>query len=120
MDDLTCKERIAMAKRTTPRGEADDAAIVSSPRARPRRAPVNTSPEADTITAYLGVERSEDNGTVVQAVAASSSGSNQDQKAPSDAEIRERAYHRYLERGAHQGSEFDDWVEAERELRARR
>lgn len=110
-----------MAKRTTPRAEANDTATVSSPRARSRRTPVNTSPEADTIGAYPGVERSEDNGAVMQAIAPSSSGSSQDEEAaPSDADIRERAYHRYLERGAHQGSEFDDWVEAERELRTRR
>ena len=109
-----------MAKRTTPRSEANETATVSSPRTRSRRVPVNTSPEADTIAAFPGIERSEDDGTVVQAVAAPSSGSNQDQKTPSDAEIRERAYHRYLDRGAHQGSEFDDWVEAERELRTRR
>ena len=109
-----------MVKRRTPRADANDAATLSSPRTRSRRTPVNTSPEADTIGAYPGVERSEDNGAVVQAIAPSSSGSNQDEKAPSDAEIRERAYHRYLERGAHQGNEFDDWVEAERELRTRR
>jgi hypothetical protein len=109
-----------MAKRRTPRAEADEAATVSSPRARSRRTPANTSPEADTIGAFPGVERSEDDGAVTQAIATPPAGSNQDQQAPSDDEIRERAYHRYLERGAHQGSEFDDWVEAERELRTRR
>ena len=106
-----------MAKRTTPRAEANDAATLSSPRTRSRRTPVNTSPEADTIAAYPGVERSDDNGAEVQAIAPSSSGSNLDEKAPSDDDIRHRAYQRYLERGGHQGSEFDDWVEAERELR---
>jgi len=109
-----------MAKRRTPRAEANDAATVSSPPARSRRTPANTSPEADTIGAFPGVERSEDDGAVAQAVATPATGSNRDQQAPSDDEIRERAYHRYLERGAHQGSEFDDWVEAERELRTRR
>jgi len=108
-----------MAKRTTPRAEANDAAT-AAPRARSRRTPVNTSPEADTIGAYPGVERSEDDGTVAQAIATPSSGSHQGQTLPSDEEIRERAYHRYLERGPHQGNEFDDWVEAERELRTRR
>jgi hypothetical protein len=39
------------------------------------------------------------------------------ERAPSDDEIRMRAYHRYLERGASGGLEFDDWLEAERELR---
>ena len=39
---------------------------------------------------------------------------------PTDAEIRARAYEMYLERGGHDGLDFDDWVRAERELRQRR
>lgn len=109
-----------MAKRTTPRAEANDSTAAPSPRAKSRRAPVNTSPEADTIAAYPGVERSEDDGAVAKAVSSPASGSSQSRRLPSDEEIRERAYHRYLERGGHQGSEFDDWVEAERELSTRR
>jgi hypothetical protein len=85
---------------------------------RSRRVPVNTS--SDSIGAYPGVERSEEDGTVAHAIASRSSGTNQSRQSPSDEEIRERAYQRYLERGGHQGSEFDDWVEAERELRTRR
>ena len=34
-------------------------------------------------------------------------------------EIAEAAYHRYLNRGAGDGRDFDDWLEAERELRTR-
>ena len=40
--------------------------------------------------------------------------------APTDDEIRARAYEMYLERGGHDGLDFDDWVRAERELRQRR
>jgi hypothetical protein len=108
-----------MAKRTTPRAEANDAAV-ASPRARSRRTAVNTSPEADTIGAYPGVERSENDGDIMRAPINQPSGPNQTFPSPSDDEIRERAYHRYLERGGHHGSEFDDWVEAERDLRTRR
>ncbi len=36
---------------------------------------------------------------------------------PSEEEIRTRAYHRYLERGGNHGQDFDDWLEAERELK---
>jgi hypothetical protein len=32
-------------------------------------------------------------------------------------EIAEAAYRRYLSRGGEHGRDFDDWVEAERELR---
>ena len=38
---------------------------------------------------------------------------------PSEEDIRTRAYHRYLERGGAAGSDFEDWLEAERELRER-
>ena len=36
---------------------------------------------------------------------------------PSEEEIRMRAYRRYLERGGSDGLDFDDWLEAERELK---
>lgn len=39
---------------------------------------------------------------------------------PTYDEIAEAAYHRYLQRGGNDGGDFDDWVEAERELRSRR
>jgi len=35
----------------------------------------------------------------------------------SQSEIAERAYYLYLERVRHSGSDFDDWLRAERELR---
>jgi Protein of unknown function (DUF2934) len=38
------------------------------------------------------------------------------QREPTDEEVRERAYHRYLERRGTHGSEFDDWLEARRDL----
>jgi hypothetical protein len=39
---------------------------------------------------------------------------------PSEDDIRLRAYHRYLERGGGHGAHFDDWLEAERELKERK
>src|SRR5215831_3507856 len=39
---------------------------------------------------------------------------------PTEDEVRMRAYHRYLERGATDGSDIGDWVEAEKELRFER
>ena len=38
---------------------------------------------------------------------------------PSEQEIRVRAYHRYLDRGAFDGADFDDWLQAEMELKKR-
>ena len=39
---------------------------------------------------------------------------------PSEEEIRMRAYRRYLERGGSDGLDFDDWLEAEKELKTTR
>jgi hypothetical protein len=36
---------------------------------------------------------------------------------PSEEDIRMRAYHRYLERGGGHGMDFEDWLEAERDLK---
>jgi len=41
-------------------------------------------------------------------------------RPPTDEEIRVRAYHRYLERGGVPGGDFDDWLEAEKDLKASR
>jgi hypothetical protein len=40
--------------------------------------------------------------------------------SPTYDEIAEAAYQRYLRRGGSDGRDFDDWVEAERELRVHR
>ena len=40
--------------------------------------------------------------------------------APSVEDIRRRAYERYLERGGNHGRHFDDWLEAEKELKTRK
>ena len=39
---------------------------------------------------------------------------------PTYDEIAEAAYQRYLQRGGVDGRDFDDWLEAERDLKARR
>jgi hypothetical protein len=39
---------------------------------------------------------------------------------PSEQDIRLRAYQRYLERGRHDGADFEDWLIAEEELRKQR
>ena len=99
-----------MAKRTTPRSQADDTASGAPARntdtpARPasRRTKSATPPAAppDTLGVFTGVEATE---------------RRDDQ--PSEEAIRARAYQRYLERGGAGGSDFQDWLEAERELKS--
>jgi len=41
-------------------------------------------------------------------------------ETPTEDDIRLRAYHRYLERGAAHGADFDDWLEAEKDLKSQR
>jgi hypothetical protein len=55
--------------------------------------------------------------TVPRTAAAASNGSGGPD--PTHDEIAEAAYHRYLSRQGAPGSDFDDWLEAERELRSR-
>lgn len=47
-------------------------------------------------------------------------GNGKAQSSPTHDEIAEAAYQRYLSRQGGHGSAFDDWLEAERELRSRR
>ena len=47
----------------------------------------------------------------------SATGSASESGGPSEDDIRDRAYHRYLQRGGGHGMDFDDWLEAERELK---
>jgi hypothetical protein len=52
--------------------------------------------------------------------AARANASNGDtRRHPTHDEIAEAAYHRYLSRQGGGGSDFDDWLEAERELQSR-
>ncbi|HZP47662.1 MAG TPA: DUF2934 domain-containing protein [Vicinamibacterales bacterium] len=76
----------------------------SQPRARRTRGPADEAPAQAADTAIAGTADTMDE------VSAADTG-------PTEEEIRERAYHRYLERGAGHGQDFDDWLEAERELR---
>jgi hypothetical protein len=41
-------------------------------------------------------------------------------RGPSHEEIQRRAYEIHLERGARHGQDMDDWLEAERDLKAKR
>jgi hypothetical protein len=86
-----------MAKRTTPRAQAEDTATAAPPKARRSKASVG-APPPDTLGIQPGVEGHE----------------------PTEDDIRRRAYERYLERGGGHGTDFEDWLEAEREIRNRK
>ena len=95
-----------MAKKTTTRSKVESkpevpVAPADAPPAKPRARAKAAPKRADKVVAATG-----EDPTGVSAVA-----------DPTDEEIRLRAYHRYLERGGGHGMDFEDWLEAKRELR---
>ena len=58
--------------------------------------------------------------TAVDAASDMSSSNADSSDDPTYDEIAEAAYQRYLQRGGADGRDFDDWLEAERDLKARR
>src|SRR5215207_7865755 len=129
-----------MAKRTSNKSQANDAATATPAQPKTRRSRGPAAPEADTIGAFPDVERTENDDAALNAASgdeqpASAMSGRSDQKGgsaewspaqtsstsmgsePSAEDIRMRAYQRYLERGGSHGQDFEDWLEAERELK---
>lgn len=100
-----------MAKRPTSRSQADDTGA-AAPDARPRRPRASKQNVPEPPGAPVPPEP-------VRAEAVTSESSSATW-SPTEEDIRVRAYHRYLERGGSHGLEFDDWVEAEKELKKTR
>jgi DUF2934 family protein len=101
-------EKTVMAKRSNSRSQAgDSAAPPAQPRARRARDPNSTAAGAVGTRGHEPID-------------AGAIGSGPSELAPSEEDIRIRAYHRYLERGGGHGMDFQDWLEAERELKRSR
>jgi DUF2934 family protein len=93
-------EKIVMAKRPTSQPKALDPAESPRPKAKRARKTAAAAP------ASIGAPPPESiAGSVIE---------------PTLDDIRRRAYERYLERGGKHGQHFDDWLEAERELKAKK
>ncbi len=95
-----------MAKKTTARAK-------SEPKAEPKAeaaelAPAAPRPRAKAKTTKVAATKS--------AAAAPKATEVSTPVEPTDEDIRVRAYHRYLERGGGHGMDFEDWLEAKREL----
>ncbi|MEQ1909050.1 MAG: DUF2934 domain-containing protein [Vicinamibacterales bacterium] len=93
-----------MAKKTTRPTTIADAPAPAKPRTRAKSstAKPRKATASDETVASVAVEATELSVII--------------QREPTDEEVRERAYHRYLERRGTHGSEFDDWLEARRDL----
>ena len=89
--------------------------------ARRRAAPGAGSAQAAAARAddRSSTPLSSDNGSAIVVSLASESTNGDSVYGPSYQEIAEVAYRRYLSRGGYHGEDFQDWIEAERELRSR-
>ena len=91
-----------------PRTNSPQTTTTNRTRSRGPARPNNDAAKPNTVDA--GADRS-------SSTAAASSIGVYD---PTYDEIAEAAYQRYLQRGGGDGRDFDDWLEAERELKSRR
>ena len=114
-----------MAKRTPTRSQSDDAAPATSAQPRARRSRAKPAAGPDTVGAYHGVESAEQHPdsrsmsseySVVEGVEQHADSRSMSSE-PSEEDIRMRAYQRYQQRGGNHGADFEDWLEAERELK---
>jgi len=104
-----------MAKQTPSDPEAQ-------PKPRRSRSTRDAQPSqaSETAPAPIPSEAGDDAPLESMAAAPDPMASQSMASEPSEEDIRMRAYHRYLERGGGHGMDFEDWLEAERELRPRR
>ena len=82
----------------------------------------SVSPATDAGSSALPVDTAADMARAHDLAPAQSDASGNgysSDAAPTYDQIAEAAYHRYLRRGGQHGRDFEDWVEAERELKNR-
>ena len=85
--------------------------------------PRTNNPASGLSSRNRGPAKSTETSRTIDAAAdmQTSAATNDDASdSPTYDEIAEAAYERYLRRGGGDGQDFDDWVEAERELRLQR
>jgi len=119
-----------MAKRTSSRSDADATGAAPAPRPRRSRATKSNGlvpPDAPGPTDTPDIRADAEDSSAApesqprpESLEALTSESMSMASEPSEHDIRMRAYQRYLERGGGHGEEFNDWVEAERELKTRK
>jgi hypothetical protein len=93
-----------MAKRTSNRSSAEDSGAAAPAQPKPRHQKA-TAPDVPG----QGIPSEAGDDAPLESMSMASE--------PSEEDIRMRAYNRYLERGGGHGMDFEDWLEAERELK---
>jgi hypothetical protein len=110
---------LTMAKKNTKSTDPSAPAPASTPAKRrvaaPKKSPAAPPIDVATVGGTEPLETASDTGARTGG-GVSGNGDYQ----PSHDEIAQAAYFRHLNRGGSSGDEFNDWVEAERELRHRR
>ena len=115
-----------MAKKKTVGPNAPAAPRAATPRRRATTTPAGSSARRRVTAARPAPVTAETGAAApaepldLAAEAGANSGEARPSQGPSYEEIAEAAYRRYLARGGQDGRDFDDWLEAERSLRARR
>jgi hypothetical protein len=80
----------------------------ATPRRTTKRAPAAAPVDVASVTSIEPIDSAPD-----------MAGGPARERQPSYEDIAQKAYERYLKRGATDGRDFDDWIEAERELATR-
>jgi len=110
-----------VAKKNTKNTDQSPGSPVATPprRRAPAKKPAPAAAPLDvaTIGGTEPIERAADTGGASPGGNGNNAGGAYQ---PTHEEIAQAAYFRHLNRGGTEGGEFDDWVEAERELRQRR
>src|SRR5436190_22860043 len=110
-----------MAKRTE-RTEANDSTTATPP-AQPVKGSVRSRSTRQTAGADTFAARPEPTDEAPREepmVETRAESADAARTEPSEEDIRQRAYQRYLERGGGHGMDFEDWLEAERELKSQK
>jgi hypothetical protein len=109
-----------MAKRPTARTESGD---TPNPKPRTRRArasqPAPDQAQEQAIAAIPAAGPTEELPRIPEPGDAADRASSSMGSEPSEEDIRLRAYHRFLERGGRHGEHFNDWLQAEEDLKWR-
>jgi Protein of unknown function (DUF2934) len=88
-----------------------------APRDKENATPKKRSRKAAAPTNGNGIHAENGNGAVEHSVTAAPEATHQAQFKPSlEEQIRERAYHLYLQRGGNGGSPEQDWLRAKEEI----
>lgn len=109
-----------MAKRTSSRSQADDVTTAQPEAGRKRTADRTRETREGGSGNAAGQEQAGAMSNAFVGEERNAISSTSMSSEPSEEDIRLRAYHRYLERGGGHGMDYDDWIEAEKELKNRK